>query len=99
VKRSEEIEGDEGWENNTARKFNFEEEMLNQNAGYLTFLRLLDNLKRLEDINSDISLSVLLAENSNTNAEQIDFTVGFLENVEKRLPGIYGVAANKDKSK
>lgn len=71
--------------------------MLNQNTGYLNFLRLLEHLKKLEDINSEISLSVLLTEESNTNYDQIDLALGFIDNVEKKLPGIYG--ASKEKTK
>jgi hypothetical protein len=69
--------------------------MLSQNTGYLTFLRLLDNLKRLEDINSEIAISVLLAEDNTTNADQINNAVSFMESVEKRLPGIYGIPKDK----
>lgn len=64
--------------------------MLNQNSGYLIFLKLLDNLKKLEDINSEIALSVMLAEETTTNAQQIDNALSFMENAEKRLPTIYG---------
>jgi hypothetical protein len=95
MKRSEEIEGDEGWENNITREFSFEEEMLNQNTGYLTFLKLLDNLKRLEDINSEIALTVLLAEDTTTNTQQVQHAVSFMDSVEKRLPALYGLPKEK----
>lgn len=52
--------------------------MLNQNSGYLIFLKLLDNLKKLEDINSEIALSVMLAEDTTTNAQQIDNAMSFM---------------------
>ncbi len=69
--------------------------MLNQNTGYLTFLKLLDSLKRLEDINSEIALTVLLAEDTTTSTNQVQNTVSFMDSVEKKLPVLYGLSKEK----
>ncbi len=52
IKRVEEIEGDEGWENNITKELSFEEELISQNTGYLTLLKLLENIRKLEELNN-----------------------------------------------
>lgn len=62
---------------------------MNQNNGYLTFLKLLEDIKRLEEINTELAFAVTLAEKNQTNSQQINQSIAFMENIERRLPGIY----------
>lgn len=78
VKRIEEIDSDEGWENNILKSFNFEEELLVQNNGYLSFLKLLESIQKLEEINNEIGLRATLSERDQSNNEQINQLIGFM---------------------
>ena len=71
---------------------------MNQNNGYLTFLKLLEDIKRLEEVNTELALAVTLAEKNQTNSQQINQSIAFMENIERRLPGIYNSSSvSKDK--
>lgn len=52
--------GAEGWENLMSKQFNFEDELVSQNGGFASFIKLLNNLKKLEEINYQLSLRFFL---------------------------------------
>jgi hypothetical protein len=57
---AEEMEGDEGWEGNLTKNFSFEEELTMQNNGYISFTKILENIRTLENINNELGLKYIL---------------------------------------
>lgn len=87
-RRVEEMEDDEGWENNITKNFSFEEELAIQNAGLLCFQRMLDNLRKLEHLNHEISIKHV-QNNPALKPQLLEDSLDYLAYVDKQLPTIH----------
>jgi hypothetical protein len=47
----EDLSGYDNYEINLNKNFNFEEEIMIENKGYVSFFKLIENIKRIEAIN------------------------------------------------
>jgi hypothetical protein len=70
--------GAEGWESIMNKQFSFEDELINQNGGFTSFVNLIGNIKRLEEINYQLALRFFLEEKSTAGQEQLQSVVGML---------------------
>lgn len=77
--------GSEGWEHLMSKQFSFQDEIVSQNGGFSSFVKLLDNLKKLEEINYQLSLKFFLEEKNTAGREQIQSAIGLLDFMEKGL--------------
>lgn len=68
-----------------SKNFSFEDEIVNQNGGMACFLKLIENIKKLEEVNYQLSLKLLVEDVNNSKEEQIESTIDMLEFIEKGL--------------
>lgn len=59
-RKLEDISGYDNWEININKNFSFEEELISQNKGFTSFVKLIENVKRLEWINSELAAGIFL---------------------------------------
>jgi hypothetical protein len=50
-RKMEDLSGYDNYEINLNKNFNFEEEIMIENKGYVSFFKLIENIKRIEAIN------------------------------------------------
>lgn len=68
-----------------SKNFSFEDEIVNQNGGMACFLKLIESIKKLEEVNYQLSLKLLVEDVNNSKEEQIESTIDMLAFIEKGL--------------
>lgn len=60
-----------------------------ENNGYISFTKMLSNIRTLEDINNQLGLKYLLQETNTYSQQQMTQTLDYLSYIERNLPLIH----------
>ena len=93
-KKTQETAKTESWHEVAEKEFSFEDEVVNQNAGLYHFTQLLENIKKLEDINYELLVKFKVKEGLTAGKEEIQTSMDMLEHIEKGLLAAVGGGAS-----